>query len=182
MVQEKVLTNSNYLNLSNEYRMKDKSFQCQYAPLYAQRLTHMRAQLQKTVSKKWPNLKVKQLVDLISGEKCIIIGTLYKEMKNKPNILFELAEKNENTIDTKPTGNNKQKYIDLLTDKLILEDELQRIVVCNNETMDTSRFCTGLVVALIGKENDDSEFEVEEYCYKETPLAIPKTIKNVKII
>lgn len=102
MVQllERELTNSDYLNKSEGFLIKKKSFDCQYAPLYAERLTSMRAELEKCAMKKWDyQYEVKKsLVDLETNTKSIIIGTLYKEMKNKPNILKELADDENNLL------------------------------------------------------------------------------------
>ena len=82
------LNDVKHTNLSSEFYIKgQKSFTNQYAPLYAERLTSMRNELKAAAVRKWPNFEIKNLVDLVQNEKCIIVGTLYKEMKNKPNIL-----------------------------------------------------------------------------------------------
>lgn len=102
MVQllERELNNSAYQNQSKDFLIKKKTFDHQYAPLYAERLMTMRAELEKTAAKKWGNkyeIK-KNLVDLEQNTKSIIIGTLFQEMKNKPNILKELADDENNLI------------------------------------------------------------------------------------
>lgn len=67
--------------------------------------------------------------------------------------------------------NSNVSYIDE-SDQLILEDELQRIELAftkklkNNVNKDS--LCTGLVVAFLGFENEQSKFEVEDYCFKYT--------------
>jgi DNA polymerase delta subunit 2 len=86
------LNDLKHKNLSSDFYIKgQKSFTNQYAPLYAERLTSMRNDLKLAAIEKWsktfPKVEIKNLVDLVQNEKCIIIGTLYKEMKNKPNIL-----------------------------------------------------------------------------------------------
>ena len=86
------LNDVKHKNLSKDFYIKgQKSFTNQYAPLYAERLTSMRDELRSAAVAKWstmfPKVEIKNLVDLVQNEKCIIIGTLYKEMKNKPNIL-----------------------------------------------------------------------------------------------
>jgi hypothetical protein len=96
MVQllERELSNSDYSNKSEDFLIRKRCYDIQYAPLYAERLVSMRAELEKCAMKKWDyQYDVKKcLVDLETNQKSIIIGTLYKEMKNKPNILKELAE------------------------------------------------------------------------------------------
>ena len=69
-------------------------------------------------------------------------------MKNKPNILKELAE-SDDSVPIQPVLNRDAKYIDLETDQLLLEDELQRIVLIDAPNSKTNiiaanRLCTGI--------------------------------------
>jgi DNA polymerase delta subunit 2 len=179
------LNDTKYTNLSENFYIKGKkSYSCQYAPLYAERLTSMRAELKSAAIQKWsclenPRVELKNLVDLVTNEKSIIIGTLYKEMKNKPNILRELADDENNSFVIQPISSLlNRKYIDLSepgNDVLILEDELQRIVLTEDSQLELvnrkflkSKFCTGLVIALLGYENEESKFIVLDYCFKQT--------------
>jgi DNA polymerase delta subunit 2 len=150
-----------YKNLSDRFAIKDKNYARQYAPLYAERLVLMRENIKKTALKKWRNqYEIKNLVDLNTNEKCIIIGTLYKEMENKPNILKELSEE---TMTIVPQVRDRFTEED---DVLILEDELQRIALIGS--IDKHKFCTGIVIALLGHEDETSKFFVDDYCFKET--------------
>jgi DNA polymerase delta subunit 2 len=102
MVQllERELKSSNYINQSEGYLIQKKNYNRQYAPLYAERLASIRPELEKAAMKKW-NEKYqvkKSLVDLENNQKSIIIGTLFKEMKKKPNILKEIADDENNMI------------------------------------------------------------------------------------
>lgn len=186
MVQllERELSNSNYTNQSEEFLIKKKNFDYQYAPLYAERLITMRAEIQKYAVKKWNNEYAikKNLEDLVINEKSIIIGTLYKEMKKKPSILKELAEDENNMLPIQPIG-HREKYIDI-NDDLILEDEVQRIKLVdpigdeNKKIIENNILCTGLVVALMGYEDEDSNFVVLDYCFKETPYPRELTVSG----
>jgi DNA polymerase delta subunit 2 len=172
------LTQTNYKNLSERFYIKEKNYTRQYAPLYANRLVEMREAVKTSALKKWSNksnYKLKTLHDIEPNEKCIIIGTLYKEMEQKPSILKELSE--ETISINQPI---KDRYVDP-NDHLILEDELQRIILIGN--IKVSELCTGFVVALLGYEDDNSKFFIEDYCFKETihtnhlefPLKCPDT-------
>ncbi len=68
--------------------------------MYAERLASIRPELEKAAMKKWDKkYQVKKsLVDLENNQKSIIIGTLFKEMKKKPNILKEIADDENNMI------------------------------------------------------------------------------------
>ena len=186
------LTEVGHTNTSADYYIKggQKTFTNQYAPLYAERLTRMRAELRHAAQAKWPDHAaiIKNLVDLVPNEKCVIIGTLYKDMKNKPNILRELADDENNTFVIQPIAHSRNvKYIskegddgkgDGFSDELILEDELQRILLVDDRDLNMSvglfkksDFCTGLVIALLGYENDESKFRVLDFCFKHTPFS-----------
>lgn len=178
-----------YENQSSRFLIKHKEFKYQYAPLYAERLCKMRIDISEAAKKKWSSkYAVKSLVDLVQNEKCIIIGTLYKEMKNKPNILKELAEHENDSLPMQPVLDRDAKYIDTETDQLILEDELQRILLVDapqKNIIGSNRFCTGIVIGLLGAENEDSAFQVEDYCFKHiefqySPAKLPKQIDTRK--
>ena len=175
MKLERDLNSNQYENKSSNYLVKEKRFELQYAPLYAERLMSMKEYLRPVCEKKWPKFEIKPLAEINKHEKCIIIGTIYKEMRNKPNILKELAEDDEfSTLPIQPV-NREAKYIDPENDQVILEDDLQRILlkdaeVSNCKLIENNTLCTGLVVALLGSENENSEFEVEDFAFKETPV------------
>ncbi|CAF1120832.1 unnamed protein product [Brachionus calyciflorus] len=173
MKLERNLSSLDYENKSTNFLIKQKQFEYQYAPLYAERLVSMKKELSKACAHKWPQYEVKSLVDLIKHDKCVIMGTIYKEMKNKPNILKELAEDDESSALPIQPINRDAKYIDLENDQLILEDDLQRILLIdatNSNLIKSNTLCTGLVIALLGTENENSEFEIEDYVFKETPI------------
>lgn len=135
-----------YENLSSDFVLKNKDFKYQYAPLYSERLNFLRAHILNEAKLKWNSAPLRGLASLTTNEKCIIIGTLYKEMKNKPNILKELAEDEENSMVIQPILDRDAKYIDPESDQLLLEDELQRIVLVDakgSTKISENRFCTG---------------------------------------
>lgn len=178
------LNELNYENKSAEFVLKQKSFQYQYAPLYAERLAKMRDEVKKATKIKWPDYECKNLVELVKSERAIIVGTLYKDMKNKPNILKELAEDDENNgIPIQPVLDRDAKYIDEVSDEIILEDELQRILLIDapgRDLIKSNRLCGGIVIAALGYENEESKFEVEDVCFKFTEYytQLPKQIKS----
>lgn len=49
------------------------------------------------------------------------------------------------------------------SDQLILEDEIQRIRLVGN--IDTLGLVTGVVAGLLGVENDEGKFEVDDICF-----------------
>ena len=83
---------SNYTNLSERFKLRNKCYKRQYAPLYAARLAAMRPMLEAVAKERWFDITSVLLNDLQQNKSCIIIGTVFKQMQLKPNILRELSE------------------------------------------------------------------------------------------
>lgn len=87
-------------------------------------------------------------------------------MELKPSILKELSEEH---------GMTPQPVMSKFTDdgdKLILEDELQRIFLIGN--VDVQATATGVIVAVRGHEPEDNrgKFMVKDICYRELPAQV----------
>ena len=61
----------------------------------------------------------------------------------------------------------KERYVSS-SDLLILEDELQRILLIGN--IQPGDFVTGVLVALLGFEDDSGKFNVEDICTADIPI------------
>lgn len=161
-----------YCDTSDRFRFKGPNdYSKQFAHIYASRLAQMRKLLTVIVQEKWgkstnfnrkfinrvfyltrlyiwligKKYPLKRMADLREDnpEKCILIGTLFKHQPLKPSILRELSE--ETQLAPQPARDN---YVDD-TDKLILEDELQRIRLLGK--IDVHTIVTGVVCAVLGK-------------------------------
>lgn len=64
------------------------------------------------------------------------------------------------------------------SDQLILEDEIQRIKLVGSN-LDIKKLVTGIVIALLGFENSDGKFEVEDYCFAGVNLNIEKPLSTL---
>lgn len=83
--------------------------------------------LEESIKKKWNNeyplYKLHELSEREQHEKCVIIGTLFKDQKMKPSVLKELSE--ENQLLPQPVVSITD-VADVQSDALYIEDESQR--------------------------------------------------------
>ncbi|XP_032498810.1 DNA polymerase delta subunit 2 isoform X1 [Phocoena sinus] len=147
-----------YTNSSQPFRLGERNFSRQYAHIYATRLIQMRPFLVSRAQQRWGNgVLIKKLCELQPGEKCCVVGTLFKAMLLQPSILREVSEEH-NLLPQPP----RSKYIHA-DDELILEDELQRIKLAG--AIDVAKLVTGTVLAVLGSAGDDGKFLVEDHCF-----------------
>ncbi|KAH8380370.1 hypothetical protein KR009_010201, partial [Drosophila setifemur] len=165
---------SKYENLSHQYRLNGHDYQKQFCHLYAHRLAEMTRLLTPIVQKKWGNREpIKKLCEL-RGEQdvhCILIGTIYKHQAHKPSILRDISE--ENQLAPQPPRQNYSEP----EDKVILEDELQRVRLQGPE-LQGKLMATGVVCAVLGGTDSEGFFNVEEVLFYEGGPQKPLSPRN----
>ncbi|XP_055596214.1 DNA polymerase delta subunit 2 [Uranotaenia lowii] len=167
-----------YQYRSEQFHFKSKDFSKQFAYIYASRLEEMTRMMTERVKEKWGDkYPIKQLAELKeeSPEKCIIIGTLFKHQELKPSILREISE--ENQLAPQPPRSHYADEADIL----ILEDALQRIRLFGK--LDVHSVVTGVVCAVLGYEDGDGRFTVDEYIFYEGGPQKPlKTLESSPLV
>ncbi|CAD7002785.1 unnamed protein product [Ceratitis capitata] len=151
-----------YVDLSGKFRLNSFDYHKQYSHFYAHRLREMTTLLLSCAEDHWgKNYSIKKLCDLREEQTdtCIIIGTIYKHQAHKPSILREISE--ENQLAPQPP---REHYADL-EDKLILEDELQRVRLYGKVD---GRYGFGNSMRCLGSIEEDGRFDVEEMLYYES--------------
>ncbi|XP_026762534.2 DNA polymerase delta subunit 2 [Galleria mellonella] len=149
-----------YVDSSKRFYQVSRDFSRQYAHIYSARLNEYRNVIIPIVRKKWSShYKILKLCELREkNEKCIVIGTIFKLQELKPSILRELSEQLE--IIPQPA----RTHFVHDNDSLVLEDELQRIKLIG-DSIDVHQVVTGVVCAVLGSEDEDGVFTIEDVCW-----------------
>jgi len=160
MPEEEVISRSqcSYENQSQAFKYKNtRKFDLQYFNLYATRYKLLQPKLVTAAKAKWSDkYPVKNLVDLVPEEECIIIGLLFRKMALQPGILNEICD--EENIMPIPVS---EKYA---TDEdiVILEEQQQRIQIIGDINLPT--ILTGTGIAAYGYASG-GKFHVKELSY-----------------
>lgn len=99
--------------------------------------------------------QVDRVLDVRQGALCWVVGTVYLDMALKPNILEDIAK--DHWI-AAPRPMEKYTNPDG-SDKVMLEDESGRLILIGPALQD-ELLVTGCVIAVMGTENANGDFEV----------------------
>lgn len=134
--------------------IKNADYQTQYAPLYFNRLQTMRPWvLEKIKQQDKSSLPIRgKLIEVKLKEECWVVGTLYREIKDRPTALDEYD-------DVKRIQKIKKDSYAGPNDKFVVEDETGRATLSGIQKFEES-LCTGLIVGLRCWEKENGELEV----------------------
>jgi DNA polymerase delta subunit 2 len=97
-----------------------------------------------------------KVLDVKQGNLVWMVGTVYKEMKYKPNILDDVAASHYGAPPIR-----HDRYFDKDSDQILLEDESGRVQLFGSAVRD-ELLVTGIVVAVLGTETTDGGFDVAD--------------------
>ncbi|KAG0349292.1 hypothetical protein BG004_008030 [Podila humilis] len=149
--------------LQDSFLVKTRDYKLQYAHLYFMRLMLMRPIVLQQAHDKWGSLDPKaihidKVLDVQPGDISYLVGTVYLDMKLKPNILNDITK--DHWIAAQP---DKPKYTDD-DDSVYLEDESGRVKLVGPK-ISSDLFVTGVVMGVLGSEDSNGDFKVVDVCY-----------------
>ncbi|KAF8321416.1 DNA polymerase alpha/epsilon subunit B-domain-containing protein [Cantharellus anzutake] len=142
-----------------------KSYRHQYANIYYLRLERLREIVLKRARRKWSDVAgnpahVPKILDVVKGDLCYIVGTIYMDMPLKPNVLADIAK--EHWLQAPTTF---EKYASP-HDRIMLEDASGRIQLEGDVIQPSKlRIVTGVIMAALGVEMAGGTFRVVDVCF-----------------
>ncbi|KAI9718322.1 MAG: hypothetical protein M1828_006724 [Chrysothrix sp. TS-e1954] len=156
-------TASSYQVLHDFELAKAEGYQQQYGDMYFLRLARLKPAIEKLAIDEWEGKeiagdvvhKVERVLDVRQGELCWVTGTVYWDMPLKPNILDDISK--DHWIAAPPP---REKYVSPEGhDKVMLEDDSGRLRLIG-ERLGLEILVTGCIIAVMGTENANGDFEV----------------------
>ncbi|CAJ0886942.1 7982_t:CDS:2 [Entrophospora sp. SA101] len=136
-----------------KFIIREKNYHINYAALYYARLVELKPIVLESARRKWRETR-----DIRPDEICYMIGTVYIEMANKPNILDEITKDH-----TEPPPPPVYKYCGD-NDDIMLEDGSGRISLVG-DVIKNEILTTGVIMAVLGRQTSDGKFEVMDLCF-----------------
>ena len=138
----------------------------QYANIYFARLANLRKAVLAAVTRAWGKQTPVKTLDAEPGSAAVIIGTVYKDMKRKPNVLADMErDLFEDRAEAEDGASNKYCGEG---DRLMIEDESGRIALTGPLVQDCA-LVTGVVIAVRGTVNEAGELELDDICLPGLP-------------
>ena len=140
---------------------KAKHYQQQYADMYFARLAQLKPSLVQLATEAFSDYeiageqakRVDRVLDVRQGNLCWVVGTIYMDMPLKPSVMDDIGK--EHWIAAPPS---REKY-NGGEGQVMLEDESGRLRLTGG-TLASVLLVTGAIVAVLGTENSDGDFEV----------------------
>ncbi|RAL05892.1 DNA-directed DNA polymerase delta subunit POL31 [Aspergillus ibericus CBS 121593] len=144
---------------------QDRHYQQQYGDMYFLRLAKLKPAVEEIAVDAWEGFsiagenarRVERVLDVRQGELCWVAGTIYMDMPLKPNILDDLTK--ENYTLAPPPRPTYQDPANPDSTQIMLEDESGRLRLTGSMLRNT-QLCTGAIIAVLGTENSNGDFEV----------------------
>ena len=149
-----------------------KQYMQQYGDMYFLRLAKLKPVVEEIAGEEWDGFKiageeaqrVERVLDVRQGQLCWVAGTIYMDMPLKPNILEDISK--EHWIAGPPP---RQSYFSHeFETQVMLEDESGRLRLTGS-VLKSNFLVTGIILAVLGTENANGDFEVLDVQLPELP-------------
>ncbi|KAL1958720.1 hypothetical protein VTO42DRAFT_3839 [Malbranchea cinnamomea] len=158
-------SNYNPLATFNLAPGESRHYQQQYADMYFLRLTRLKPAVTEIAASAWDGFniagekarRVDRVLDVRQGELCWVVGTVYMDLPLKPNILDDIAK--EHWTAAPPPRATYRDPTNQSVAETMLEDESGRLRLTGT-LLQSAVLVTGAVVAVLGTENANGDFEV----------------------
>lgn len=169
---KRVPSNYNPLYSFRLPRGDNKQYEQQFADIYFLRLAKLKPVIEKVAAEEWKGYeiagekaqKVPRVLDVRQGQLCWVVGTIYMDMPLKPNILEDISK--EHWVAGPPP---RQSYFSTTGDtQVMLEDESGRLRLTGSMLLQ-NLLVTGVIIAVLGTENANGDFEVLDVHIPEFP-------------
>ncbi|KAK5448199.1 DNA polymerase delta small subunit Cdc1 [Exophiala xenobiotica] len=144
-------------------RGQNKHYVQQYGDMYFLRLAKLKPVVEAIAADDWEDFeiagekaqKVERVLDVRQGQLCWVVGTIYMDMPLKPNILEDISK--EHWVAGPPPRH--PYYSENGDTQVMLEDESGRLRL-TGAMLKNSLLVTGVIVAVLGTENANGDFEI----------------------
>ncbi|CAD6578096.1 MAG: hypothetical protein TREMPRED_002110 [Tremellales sp. Tagirdzhanova-0007] len=150
-----------------------RSYRHQYSNIYFVRLVELRPIVEERALERWQGVRgrpplLPRILNLQRSQLCYIVGTVYLDMRLKPNVLEDMAR--DHWI-APPAP--RAKFFSA-QDAVHLEDESGRVrlvgdVVRRERDREGGGLVTGVIMAALGMETTSGDFEVIDLCFAGLP-------------
>jgi len=153
-------------------RGETKQYLQQYGDMYFLRLAKLKPVVEKIALVDWEDFemageraqRVERVLDVRQGQLCWVVGTVYLDMSLKPNILEDISR--EHWIAGPPP---RKSYFSADGEtEVMLEDESGRLRLAG-AMLKNILLVTGVIIAVLGTENANGDFEVLDIHIPELP-------------
>ncbi|KMQ42872.1 DNA polymerase delta subunit [Trichophyton violaceum] len=151
-----------------------RHYQQQYSDIYFLRLTRLKPAVAEVAKAAWEGYniageyarRVDRVLDVRQGKLSWIVGTVYMDLPLKPSIMDDISKENWTAAPVpQKTYNDPNSKKPTQT---MVEDESGRLVLTGS-LLQSTFLVTGVVVAVLGTENADGQFEVVDIKVPDIP-------------
>lgn len=153
---------------------KTRHYDHQFFYIYQARSRELRPRAEREALEKWGDgkrringqtiIKKEKILDITAGQLCWVTGTVFREMKNKLDIVKDVMNGVDDVLPSLPT-----KYVGSEADDsmgtYIIEDESGRAIMHSETLFKEHLIVTGCYVGVLGIEVESGVFEVMDVVY-----------------